>query len=107
MCYRNLIELRVFPASACVKIGDTAVDIAEGRNAGMWTIGVARTGNMIGLSEAEWLALDAGERETRLEAARRSLLEAGADYVIESLADYEEAFDDIEKCRRSGETPQS
>jgi phosphonoacetaldehyde hydrolase len=107
MCYRNLIELRVFPASACVKIGDTPVDIEEGRNAGMWTIGVARTGNMIGLSEAEWLALDAGERETRLAVARRRLLEAGADCGIDSLAEYEEAFDLIEKCLRSGERPES
>jgi phosphonoacetaldehyde hydrolase len=88
MCYRNLIELRVFPASACVKIGDTPVDIEEGRNAGMWTIAVAKTGNMVGLTEAEWCALDAGERDTRLADARKSLLEAGADCVIDSVADY-------------------
>jgi len=105
MCYRNLIELRVFPTSACVKIGDTPVDIEEGRNAGMWTIGVARTGNTIGLSEAEWLALDARAREIHLDAARRSLLEAGADFVIESLADLEGAFEAIEKRLRSGEIP--
>ncbi len=107
MCYRNLIELKVFPASVCVKIGDTPVDIAEGQNAGMWTIGIAKTGNLIGLSEGEWLARDARERQTRLEVARTSLLEAGADYVINSLADYEEAFDVIEKCLRSGESPES
>ena len=50
MCYRNAILLGVYPLWACVKIGDTATDIAEGLNAGMWTIGITRTGNEIGLS---------------------------------------------------------
>jgi phosphonoacetaldehyde hydrolase len=107
MCYANLIELKVFPPSACVKIGDTPVDIEEGQNAGMWTVGVAKTGNMVGLSEDEWFALDAAEREMRLTAARTGLLEAGADCVIDSLADYEQAFDTIEKSLRCGKRPDS
>ena len=54
MCYRLAMDLRIYPLSACVKIGDTESDIAEGRNAGMWTIGVTRSGNTVGLSEADW-----------------------------------------------------
>src|SRR5262249_22730782 len=53
MCYRNAIQLQVYPLEACVKIGDAVSDIEEGLNAGMWAIGVTRTGNMIGLTEAE------------------------------------------------------
>ncbi len=37
-------------------------DIEEGLNAGMWTIGVAMTGNEVGLSEAEITKLPVAER---------------------------------------------
>src|SRR3990172_3610926 len=45
MCLRNAQQLGVYPMEACVKIGDTLPDIEEGLNAGMWTIGLAKTGN--------------------------------------------------------------
>ena len=51
MCYRLAMDLRIYPLFACVKIGDTESDMAEGLNAGMWTIGVTRSGNAVGLSE--------------------------------------------------------
>ena len=35
------------------------VGIAAGRNAGMWTVGIAQTGNGLGLSEEELSTLDA------------------------------------------------
>ena len=63
MCYRLAMDLRIYPLSSCVKIGDTESDIAEGINAGMWTIGVTRSGNSVGLSEEDWLKLDHGEQE--------------------------------------------
>ena len=65
MCYRNAILLGVFPLWHCVKIGDTPADIAEGLNAGMWTIALTATGNEIGLSRNDWEALPPEERATR------------------------------------------
>jgi phosphonoacetaldehyde hydrolase len=85
MLVRNAQILGVYPASACVKIGDTISDIEEGKNAGMWTIGLTRTGNMIGLDVASWTQLPEEEKQTRLKDAERILLEAGADYVVEDL----------------------
>ena len=58
MIYANAIRLQVEPLEAIVKVGDTPVDIEEGLRAGVWTIGVARTGNMIGLSVEDFAALD-------------------------------------------------
>ena len=68
MCYRLAMDLRIYPLSACVKIGDTESDIAEGLNAGMWTIGVTRSGNTVGLSEDDWSKLDprGAEKASRL-----------------------------------------
>src|SRR5208337_982088 len=70
MIFANAIRLQVEPLEAIVKIGDTPVDIEEGLRAGVWTIGVARTGNMIGLSAEDYAALAPAERATRLENAR-------------------------------------
>src|SRR5579863_1294258 len=71
MIYANAIRLKVEPLEAIVKIGDTPVDIEEGLRAGVWTIGVACTGNMIGLSAEDFGKLAPSEKATRLENARK------------------------------------
>jgi phosphonoacetaldehyde hydrolase len=105
MCYRLGMEFQLSSSAACVKVGDTPADIAEGRNAGMWTVAVAATGNEIGMSEAEFAALSAADRETRVAAARSNLLAAGAHYVIDSVADCDEILDEIERRIESGHGP--
>lgn len=87
MLWRNLVELGVWPAAACVKVDDAPVGIAEGLAAGCWTIGVAASGNGVGLTRAALDALPEGERDARLAAARATLVEAGAHAVIDSVAD--------------------
>lgn len=85
MLTRNMQLLGVYPPAACVKIGDTISDIEEGRNAGMWTIGLTRTGNMTGLDAAAWAALPIAEKTLILEKAEAAFLLAGADFVAEDL----------------------
>jgi phosphonoacetaldehyde hydrolase len=85
MLLRNAELLDVYPLSHCVKIGDTISDIDEGRNAGMWTIGLTRTGNLVGLDAREWALLPQAEKAARLAAAESVLLRAGADFVAEDL----------------------
>jgi hypothetical protein len=46
-----------------VKVDETEAGIAEGLNAGSWTIGVALTGNAFGLDPAETEAPDAMDHE--------------------------------------------
>ena len=66
---RNAQLLGVYPPASCVKIGDTVSDIEEGKNAGMWTIGLTRTGNLIGLDAASWDQLSESEQQARLKKA--------------------------------------
>ena len=96
MCYLNAIRLKVFPLEACVKIGDTPSDIAEGRNAGMWTVGIARTGNEIGLAQDEFAALSPPAQQERLTLARQRLSAAGAHFVADSVAECEEVLERLE-----------
>jgi phosphonoacetaldehyde hydrolase len=105
MCYQNAINLQVYPMEAFVKVGDTVPDIEEGLNAGMWTVGVARTGNEMGLTEAEVEALPAAELESRLAAARDKLFAAGAHYVVDGIGDLPGLLDEIEARLAGGERP--
>jgi phosphonoacetaldehyde hydrolase len=82
--------------SAMVKVGDTPSDIEEGLNAGMWTIGVTRTGNEVGLSEQEWNGLSPAAQAQALDRAAAKLRAAGAHYVVESVADCDSILDEID-----------
>ena len=101
MMFENAARLKVYPMAAMAKIGDTAADIEEGLNAGSWAIGVAGTGNGIGLSQEEFSALPEMERQERLRAARGELERAGAHYVIDTLGELDVVLEDIEAGLKS------
>jgi phosphonoacetaldehyde hydrolase len=87
MIYKACAELGVWPLSRVVKVDDAEAGVAEGRAAGCLTIGVAASGNGLGLSRAAYDALPAADREARLANVRESLRGAGADLVIDTVAD--------------------
>ena len=87
MIYKACAELGVWPLSRVVKVDDAAAGVAEGRAAGCVTVGLAASGNGVGLSAAALTALPAAERESRIAAAGKELIAAGADLVIDSVAD--------------------
>ena len=92
MVYKTCAELGVWPLSRVIKADDAEAGIAEGRAAGCFTIGLAASGNGIGLSLEAYQALDRADREERLKRVRASLMAAGADMVIDSVADLIEAM---------------
>jgi phosphonoacetaldehyde hydrolase len=102
MCFENAIRLRVYPLRACVKIGDTPSDIDEGRNAGMWTIGITATGNEAGLTRQEWEAMPGPARAAAEARAKERLLAAGADFIAASVADCDPILDEIERRLSAG-----
>jgi phosphonoacetaldehyde hydrolase len=87
MIYKACAELGVWPLQRVVKVDDTEAGVAEGRNAGCFTVGLAASGNSVGLTQEAFTALPAADRSRRLEAAKQSLRDAGADVVIDSIAD--------------------
>lgn len=105
MCYQNAMALGVYPMEAMIKVGDTVSDIQEGRNAGMWSVGVSRTGSELGLDEAGVAALPAEELERRLEVISGRFFQAGAHFVIQSVAEVESVVDAVEARLAAGHTP--
>lgn len=102
MLMRNAELLNIYPPAACVKIGDTLSDIEEGLNAGMWTIGLTRSGNMIGLSATEWETLSAFEKRNSLTQAEHAMLAAGAHFVAEDLIGCHSLLERIEDGQTHG-----
>jgi phosphonoacetaldehyde hydrolase len=105
MMWKVMVELGVWPASACIKVDDAEVGVAEGRNAGAWTVGVAASGNRVGLSTEAFEALTAADRHDRLAEARASLAGAGADFVIDTVADLSPIVEEIAARLARGERP--
>jgi len=105
MMFRTFLDLGVWPAWRVVKVDDTEVGIAEGLNAGCWTVGVALTGNVFGLSLEDSEKLDPEAFDARMESAIGKLTRAGAHYVIDSIADLDDVLDEIEGALARGERP--
>lgn len=105
MALANVIALGIGDVAACVKVDDTAPGIVEGRTAGMWTAGLSASGNEVGLSHAEWLALPPGEQARLRERAAAKLMAAGAHVVIDSVADLPAVLADIDARLARGERP--
>jgi phosphonoacetaldehyde hydrolase len=105
MMWKVMVELGVWPASACIKVDDAEVGIAEGRAAGAWTVGVAASGNRVGLSREAFDALDPAARHDRLAEAKASLAAAGADFVIDTVADLPPLLEEIALRLARGERP--
>jgi phosphonoacetaldehyde hydrolase len=105
MCLQNAINLGVTTVDACVKVDDTVPGVEEGLNAGMWTVGLAVTGNEVGLTRPEWAALSRGEQQVKRERAYRRMQQAGAHYVVDGIADLLPCIDDIQARIHRGEQP--
>lgn len=105
MCLQNVINLGVSPVEAAVKVDDTIPGVEEGLNAGMWTVGLAVSGNEVGLPPDQWQALPEDQKRQKREQAYGRLYASGAHYVIDSIADLMPCLDDVECRLARGERP--
>ncbi|MDR1464610.1 MAG: phosphonoacetaldehyde hydrolase [Oscillospiraceae bacterium] len=86
MLWRNLELLRVGSIHEVLKIGDTAADMQEAKNAGCRCVGVLVGSSMVGLSAEELAALNGDAREALFARAKEQYFAAGADDVIPDIA---------------------
>ncbi|RLT47290.1 MAG: phosphonoacetaldehyde hydrolase [Chloroflexi bacterium] len=105
MCVQNAMNLGIFPMEAMVKVDDTLPGIEEGLNCNMWTIGLALTGNEVGLNHAEVKNAPADELKRKLDRAYGRMAQCGAHYVVDGIWDVPAVLDDINARLRRGERP--
>lgn len=97
MLFECMRRLGVYPPSAVVKVGDTVVDIQEGKNAGAWSIGILTGSNLLGLTREEYENAAPDELERRKKKAEERYMEAGADIVIDSVRELPAAMAEINR----------
>jgi phosphonoacetaldehyde hydrolase len=105
MALANVQSLHIGAVSHCVKVDDTVPGIAEGLNAGMWTVGLALSGSPAGLTLAEYERADAAARQVVRARVKPIFEAAGVHYVIDTVADLPEVLRDIEHRLAQGQRP--
>lgn len=101
MIFRACEEIGVYPINAVMNVDDTVAGVQAARNAGCWSIGVSVTGNLVGLSLRDFMALAPEEKERRVRAAEMKLKEAGAHFVIGSVKELPGVIRSIENPLQS------
>lgn len=85
MIFKNMEQLKVTSVDKVIKVGDTISDIKEGKNAGVFTIGILEGSSLVGLSREEFDALSEEEKDAKLSLAEKKYKEAGADAVVRDI----------------------
>lgn len=85
MIFRNLEILKVSSVENVVKVGDTVSDIMEGKNAGVFTVGVIEGSSEMGLSMKEYEELEPTMKEMKIKEVTCKFLDAGADAAIRNM----------------------
>lgn len=105
MALSNLLALAIPDVRTCVKVDDTLPGIFEGRNAGMWTVGLALSGAPAGLTLNQFQSATPEQLATIRAQVKSQFDAAGAHFVIDSIADLLPVLDEIEHRMAAGERP--
>ena len=93
MIFENMRRLAVKNVKHIIKIGDTASDIEEALNAGVFAVGVCEGSSVLGLSENEYYALGEADRQLHRQKAKAKFYSCGADFVIDDLSKISKAIE--------------
>ncbi len=83
------------------RIHEAALEILEQ----VWTIGLAKTGNEIGLNEAEIGRLAPDDLKAKLARAYTRMAQCGAHYVVDGIEGVPAVLDDINARLARGDRP--
>ena len=97
--YKCMVELGIHPVGAVMKVDDTPAGLGEGVSAGCVNVGVALSGNGIGKSVDDLKAMAADELRKLKQLAADDLRMAGADHVIDTVADLPALIERLETER--------
>lgn len=96
--YQCFVDLVVYPPELVIKVDDTEPGIAEGVAAGCITVGLALSGNYAGKTPEDLAALPELEVDALRQLATEKLVAAGADHVIDTVADLPALIERLEQA---------
>ena len=85
MIYKNMVDLSIVDPRTIIKIDDTNIGIKEGKNAGLWTIGVARWSSYMNVLPENYNNMNDIVIRERLEKSKEKLKQSRPDFIIETL----------------------
>lgn len=101
----SLMTLQVNQLEGCVLVSGEPRLLQAALNAGIWTIGLAISGPLCGLAQADWQSLPMTERDQLRSQATLSLYRLGVHSVIDQLSDLPTCLADLSLRRHKGEKP--
>ena len=105
MLLANVQALGIGAVHGCVAVDDSPSGLAAARAAGIWAVGIAVSGNEVGLSLEQWNALSEPAQQEARARATAKLEQAGAHYVIDTIADLLPVIADINAQLKAGARP--
>ncbi|MBA4508037.1 phosphonoacetaldehyde hydrolase [Clostridium sporogenes] len=105
MIFRNMEALKLSAPWKLIKVGDTASDIKEGINAGVWSVGVVVGSSQMGLSYEEFTNLSEIEKYEIIKKTEEIFLAQGADFAISTMKELPELIEQINILISGGERP--
>jgi phosphonoacetaldehyde hydrolase len=105
MLWRAMAELGAWPARLCLAVDDAPVGISAGVHAGLWTVGIAGSGNGAGLCAADFYALDEVEKRRKMAPVVAEFVAAGADFIVDTVADLPRVLTTLEDDLAKGASP--
>ncbi len=101
----NVIALGVDDVAACVKVDDTLPGILEGRSAGMWTVALRFSGNLLGLTWDEYCALSPERLDSERKRIDQVFTPSKPHYLIDTIVELPSIVTDINARLTRGESP--
>lgn len=101
----NAIALGIDDVAACVKVDDTLPGILEGRSAGMWTVALRFTGNLLGLTWDEYQKLSTEQLDKERKRIDGIFAPSKPHYLIDTISELPSIVNKINARLAQGESP--
>lgn len=99
MINKILSDFGITDPNNAIKIGDTLVDIEEGQNAGVKTVGIVEGSSLMGMMETEFNELTTEEKEAARQAVVQLFESVNADYIINDLSELPEVINSLNQLK--------
>jgi len=108
MVYKNMMDMGVIDPLEVIKVDDTEMGVKEGFYTGCWSVGITRYSNLMAMTEDQVNLFEYSEPYRYHEKSREisnKLYNAGANYVIETMAELPNLVKEINEQISLGKTP--